>query len=88
MAVTTGLVAAARIYAKHSTFYRKISHENLLIAQGPTFTQCCNKWTGLIDFDMVKQDSVVNHATVDIGKFSDQSGILLYVAIIRLNTRT
>ena len=86
MAVTTGLVGAARIHAKHSIIHRDISHRNLLIAEGPTFTQCCNRWAGLIDFDMAKGDSGADNATVDEGKFPDRTGTLLYMAITLLDT--
>ena len=86
MAVTTGLVGAARIYAKHGIIHRDISHGNLLIAQGPTFTRCCNRWAGLIDFDMAKRDSEVDNTTVDEGTFPDRTGTLLYMAITLLNT--
>ena len=74
MAVTTGLVGAARIYAKQSIIHRDISHGNLLIAEGPTFTRCCNRWAGLIDFDMAKRDSGVDNTTVDEGTFPDRTG--------------
>ena len=87
MAVTTGLVAAARIYAKHGIIHRDISHGNLLIAEGPTFKRCCNRWAGLIDFDMAKQDSGVDYGTVDEGKFPDRRGTLAYMAITLFDTR-
>ena len=86
MAVTTGLVGAARISAKHRIIHRDISRGNLLIAQGPTFTRCCNRWAGLIDFDMAKRDSGVDNTTVDEGTFPDRTGTLLYMAITLLNT--
>ena len=86
MAVTTGLVAAARIYAKHGTIYKDISYENLLIAERLTFTKCYNRWAGLIGFDMAKQDSAADNTTVDEGKFPDQINTLSYLAITLLDT--
>ena len=86
MAVITGLVGAARIYAKHGIIHRDISYGNLLIAEGPTFTRCCNRWAGLIDFDMAKQDSGADSATVDEGEFPDRTGTLPYMAITLLDT--
>ena len=87
MAVITGLIGAARINAKHSIIHRDISHGNLLIAEGPTFTRCCNRWAGLIDFDMAKRDSRVDNTTVDEGGFPDRTGTLLYMAITLLDTK-